>query len=200
MKTWTKKIPTRLKNCSQCNRTKDISYLVLYLPSATVVAERLCFHRCLSVHRGEMYITPRQTPPLGRHPPEQTPPRQTPAPNMATAAGGMHPTGMLSSKSRGKYENSNIVGGLFSGNNLDARECTWVGPVFLSIISGHLKGGKPREQCKSNCMLAPPWKVGAPTSGNPGSATGIRLVNTMKWSTRPLELSDFCSTASAHPP
>ena len=62
------------------------------LPSATVVAERLCFHRCLSVHGGELYIPHGQTPhpparhPLGRHPPGQT----------ATAADGTHPTGMHS--------------------------------------------------------------------------------------------------------
>ena len=47
------------------------------LPSATVVAERLCFlcfHRCLSVHGGEVYTTPpRQTPPpSNRRPLQQT--------------------------------------------------------------------------------------------------------------------------------
>ena len=52
-----------------------------YLPFATVVAERLCCHRCLSVHRGEVY-----TPLPGRHP----------LPEMATAAEGTHPTGMHS--------------------------------------------------------------------------------------------------------
>ena len=40
--------------------------LLCLLPSATVVAEKLCFHRCLSVHRGGGG---------GIHPP---PPRQTP--------------------------------------------------------------------------------------------------------------------------
>ena len=49
------------------------------LPSATVVVERLCFHRCLSVHRRE------GVHPQGRHPPE-----------MATVADGTHPTGMHS--------------------------------------------------------------------------------------------------------
>ena len=53
------------------------------LPSATVVAERLCFHRCLSVHgRGRRWTTPCQadTPPhplSGRHPhslPDRHPP------------------------------------------------------------------------------------------------------------------------------
>ena len=44
------------------------------LPSPTVVVKRLCFHRCLSVHRGR--CTPPGTPP-GRHPTGQTPPRQT---------------------------------------------------------------------------------------------------------------------------
>ena len=44
----------------------------LLLPSATVVAQRLCFHRCLSVHGGWC------TPPLaGRHPqPHPTPSRR----------------------------------------------------------------------------------------------------------------------------
>ena len=36
-----------------------------FLPSATVVAERLCFHRGLSVHR-ECTPPGRQKPPLGR--------------------------------------------------------------------------------------------------------------------------------------
>ena len=64
---------------------------ICFLPSATVLAERLCFHRCLSVHGGgEVYITPlpgrhppaRQTPPLpGRHHPCQA---DTPLP-------GRHP-------------------------------------------------------------------------------------------------------------
>ena len=48
------------------------------LPSATVFAERLCFHRCLSVHRRRC-TPPRQTPlwqsphPVGRHPPGRYP-------------------------------------------------------------------------------------------------------------------------------
>ena len=58
----------------------------LFLPPATVVAERLCFHRCLSVHRGQVYTSPRHTPPLDRHP----------APQIATAGDGTHPTGMHS--------------------------------------------------------------------------------------------------------
>ena len=33
---------------------------------------------------------------LGRHPPDRHPPGQTPFPEMATAADGMHPTGMHS--------------------------------------------------------------------------------------------------------
>ena len=47
-----------------------------FLPSATVVAERLCFHRCLSPQGGGVHSPP------GRHPPCQayTPPRQTPPP------------------------------------------------------------------------------------------------------------------------
>ena len=43
-----------------------------------------------SVHKGRC-TPPRQTPPLGRHPPWADTPRQ-----MATAAGGAHPTGMHS--------------------------------------------------------------------------------------------------------
>ena len=47
-----------------------------FLPSATVVAERLCFHRCLSVHRGEVYTPPGQAdthrPPPGRLPVQRT--------------------------------------------------------------------------------------------------------------------------------
>ena len=57
-----------------------------FLPSATVVAERLCFHRCLSVHRGEVY-----TPPGQADTPRHLPPRQT-----ASAADCTHPTGMHS--------------------------------------------------------------------------------------------------------
>ena len=52
-----------------------------FLPSATVVMERLCFHRCLFVQGGGGVYTPLQTdrhPPgrhsLGRHPPGQTSP------------------------------------------------------------------------------------------------------------------------------
>ena len=57
------------------------------LPSSTVVAKRLSFHRGLSVHRGQVYTRQKaDTPPLGRrpcswsdislvrHPPGQTPP------------------------------------------------------------------------------------------------------------------------------
>ena len=46
--------------------------LLSFLPSATVVAERLCFHKLLSFcPQGDVYT------PLGRPPWEQTPPRQT---------------------------------------------------------------------------------------------------------------------------
>ena len=58
----------------QPNFMSQLFRKALCLPSATVVAERLCLHRCLSVHGG------RCTPP-GRHPPphsRQTPPGQTP--------------------------------------------------------------------------------------------------------------------------
>ena len=55
----------------------------LLLPSATVVAERFCFHRCLSVHRvGEVYTLLWAETPRPRH--------------TATAADGTHPTGMHS--------------------------------------------------------------------------------------------------------
>ena len=37
------------------------------LPSATVIVERLCFHRCLSLHGGGVH-PPWQTPRLGIHP------------------------------------------------------------------------------------------------------------------------------------
>ena len=57
------------------------------LPSATVVVERLCFYRCLSILWGERCTPPRadthphphpNLPPrqAGRHPTRQTPPRQ----------------------------------------------------------------------------------------------------------------------------
>ena len=42
----------------------------LFLPSATVVVERLCFHMCLSVHRGR--CTPPSTPPPSRRPLQRT--------------------------------------------------------------------------------------------------------------------------------
>ena len=78
-----------------------------FLPSSTVVAERLCSHRCLSVHGG-VHTSPRQAgrhtppwqadhhpqqadPPLGRYPTPGRHPQQT-----ATAADGTHPTGMHS--------------------------------------------------------------------------------------------------------
>ena len=59
-----------------------MTILSRFLPSATVVAERLCFHKRLSFcPRGGLVDTPRQTPllgqtpPLGRHPSHgQTPP------------------------------------------------------------------------------------------------------------------------------
>ena len=91
-----------------------IIHSLIFLPSAKVVAERLCFHRCLSVHGGEVYTpwadkhppgrdtspdTPGQKLPMGRHPqlgrhaplgrrpPRQTPPRQTP-PGLISHLGG----------------------------------------------------------------------------------------------------------------
>ena len=59
---------------------KWISYWIqpILLPSATVVAERLCFFRCLSVHgRGDVYI-PGQTPPRQTSPWAYTPQAYTP--------------------------------------------------------------------------------------------------------------------------
>ena len=52
----------------------------------------LCFHRCLSVHRGSVCQPPGQIPPPpGRHPPGQC------MLGHGQQAGGMHPTGMHSS-------------------------------------------------------------------------------------------------------
>ena len=64
--------------------SKEASYICvkqIYLPSATVVAERLCFHKRLSFcptgERGR--CTPHgQTSPLGRHPRADTPSSDTP--------------------------------------------------------------------------------------------------------------------------
>ena len=97
-----------------------LQLLILYLTgNATGIItarkrslRRLCFHRCLSVHRG-VYIPacngadtqPGQTPPCrhppgqtplpGRHPPGQTPPCAVHA-WYGQQAGGTHPTGMHS--------------------------------------------------------------------------------------------------------
>ena len=77
---------------------------ILLLPLATVVVERLCFYRCLSVHGGGIH-------PPGRHPPEQTPlgrhpplgalgrhpwadPSGQPPSEKATGMDGKHPVGM----------------------------------------------------------------------------------------------------------
>ena len=65
------------------------------LPSATIVAERQCFHKRLSVPPLSRHPLGRH-PHLGRHCPGQTPPTDTPPPESATAAGGTHPTGMHS--------------------------------------------------------------------------------------------------------
>ena len=86
-------------NLSPSEIDGDVSFSTIYLlPSATVVAERLCFHRCLSVHRGrgsvlDRHPSGRQTAPWADNPPgRQTPPRQTPSP----PANGTHRTGMHS--------------------------------------------------------------------------------------------------------
>ena len=73
------------KKSSLVRKMFSFFFFFAFLPSATVVAERLCFHRCLSVHRGEVYTpwqtdpppsgswtdtaAPRETPPLCRQPP-----------------------------------------------------------------------------------------------------------------------------------
>ena len=86
------------------------------LPSATKL-RRLCFYKCVSVHRGGGGV-PEQVPPPGtrhtpprtrhttpgpdthpdqvHHPPGTTPPEQVPPRDTATAADGTHPTGMHS--------------------------------------------------------------------------------------------------------
>ena len=63
----------RLAKLLMSTHTEWKWFLFPFLPSVTVVAERLCFHRCLSVHGREVY-TPGQTlcradTPLGRTPP-----------------------------------------------------------------------------------------------------------------------------------
>ena len=70
-------------------------------PPQLLLRKRLCFHRCLSVHRGGVHPLASRHPlgrqtVLGQTPPgRQTPPRQTPQ-QTATAADGTHPTGMHS--------------------------------------------------------------------------------------------------------
>ena len=80
---------------------------VSLLPSATKL-RRLCFYRCLSVQRGvwlnacwDTTHPPAADPPGADTPsgPGTPPPKQTPRnrhPKTATAADGMHPTGMYS--------------------------------------------------------------------------------------------------------
>ena len=69
----------RAQSIDQANRVffemHKIMALKVSLPSATVVAERLCFHRCLFVHKGGC-TPPRQKAdtPLGRHPLDRYPP------------------------------------------------------------------------------------------------------------------------------
>ena len=90
----------RIRNICTHTHTHTLLFLQLslhFLPSATVVAERLCFYRCLSVHRGggvhPLGIPHWADTPLGRHP---HPWADTPPPEMATAADGRHHTGMHS--------------------------------------------------------------------------------------------------------
>ena len=68
----------------------------ILLPSATVIAERLCFHRCLSVHPPR-HTLPRQTSPWADTHLWADTPRQIPH-ELATAADGTHSTGMHSCK------------------------------------------------------------------------------------------------------
>ena len=66
---------------SPTKESLDYNWRYVLLPSATVVAERLCFHRCLSVHRrGGVHPWPGRHPPslLGRQKARQTPPGRRP--------------------------------------------------------------------------------------------------------------------------
>ena len=101
LQTMIKRLKVSLKKAVRVNETSVSPYLSISLPSATVVAERLCFHKRLSAHRGEVYTPwadtpfPRQIPP----PTRQTPPPwpdTTPNHETATSADGTHPTGMHS--------------------------------------------------------------------------------------------------------
>ena len=83
LQTMIKRLKVSLKKAVRVNETSVSPYLSISLPSATVVAERLCFHKRLSVHRGEVYTPwadtsfPRQTPPSHQ---ADTPCGQTPPP------------------------------------------------------------------------------------------------------------------------
>ena len=74
------------------NQILLLNMLFISLPSATVVAERLCFHKRLSFCPGGRCTPPGQTP-SWTHPPTHT---HSDTPQTATAADGMHPTGMHS--------------------------------------------------------------------------------------------------------
>ena len=83
--------PTGMHSCQIVISTWDNKYEIfinLLLLSATVVAERLCFQRCLST--GGVYTPTRTTPLLpGRHPlADIRPGRHHPLPKMATVADG----------------------------------------------------------------------------------------------------------------
>ena len=88
----------------QSRISSDLSLCICNYPCISavrsVVAERLCFHRRLSFYSQRVFGRhphPGQTPP-GSHPPDRHPLTDTPAPapEMATAADGTHPTGMHS--------------------------------------------------------------------------------------------------------
>ena len=105
------------------------------LPFATVVEERLCFYRCLSVRMGR--CTPlRKTPLPGRRPPGRHPlGRHTPGqtPQMTTAADGTHPTGMHSC-----YSNK-LIHLLIQNSKKNCIDCDKIAP------STYIAGTEPRR-------------------------------------------------------
>ena len=58
---WKHYLATTTLRMANILKRSQISMKV-FLPSATVVVERLCFHRCLSVHRGEVCTLWADTP------------------------------------------------------------------------------------------------------------------------------------------
>ena len=87
-----------------------------FLLSSTVVTERLCFHRCLSVHRREVYTHSRQTPPKqiplvrqppGRHPLDRHPSRQTPPPGQTPPSADTPRADILSPQTTNAVDSTN---------------------------------------------------------------------------------------------